>query len=108
MAQPWAKSFYNSKAWRSCRESYIQQRRLIDGAMCEACHKEPIYIVHHKTILTPANITDPDIALNHCNLEGNCKHCHDLQEAHFYDSQNISKLNCIFDENGNPVDRRVF
>lgn len=106
MAQPWAKSFYNSKAWKACRESYIAKRRLLDGAMCEVCHKEPIYIVHHKINLTPVNITNPDIALNHCNLEGNCKRCHDLQEDHFVDSLNISKLNCQFDENGNPVDLR--
>ena len=106
MAQDWAKPFYNSKAWKKCRESYIQKRLLIDGGMCEICHAEPIYIVHHKTNLTPVNIKDPDIALNHCNLEGNCKACHDRQEGHFIDSLNVSKLNCLFDESGNPVDLR--
>lgn len=108
MAQEWAKPFYNSKAWKACRKSYIQKRTLIDGAMCEICHKEPIYIVHHKRILTPANISDPDIALNHCNLEGNCKACHDRQEGHFIDALGIPKLNCSFDESGNPVDLRKF
>ena len=109
MAQEWAKPFYNSKAWKSCRKAYIQKRILIDGGMCEVCHKEPIYIVHHKVNLTPANINDPDIALNHCLMEGNCKKCHDLQEGHFIDSKNISKLNCLFDDFGNPVsDLRKF
>lgn len=106
MAKEWAKPFYNSKAWKRCRNAYIQKRMLIDGATCEICHEEPIYIVHHKITLTPVNIKDPDIALNHCNLEGNCKTCHDLQEGHFFDSKNIPKLNCLFDEAGNPVDLR--
>ena len=108
MAQEWAKPFYNSKAWKSCRKAYIQKRTLIDGAMCEVCHKEPIYIVHHKITLTPNNINDPDISLNHCLMEGNCKQCHDRQEGHFIDSKNISKLNCSFDEYGNPVDLRKY
>lgn len=106
MAKDWAKSFYRSKAWLTCRKSYIQQRTLIDGGLCEICHKEPIYIVHHKINLTPANISDPDIALNHCNLEGNCKRCHDLQEGHFIDSLNMPKLNCTFDDSGQPADLR--
>ena len=106
MAQAWAKPFYNSKAWKACRKAYIQKRTLIDGGMCEICHKEPIYIVHHKVNLTPVNINDPDVALNHCLMEGNCKACHDRQEGHFIDSLNIPKLNCMFDESGNPVDLR--
>ena len=106
MAQEWAKPFYNSKAWKSCRKAYIQKRTLIDGGMCEVCHKEPIYIVHHKITLTPTNINNPDISLNHCLMEGNCKQCHDRQEGHFIDSKNITKLNCSFDEYGNPVDLR--
>lgn len=103
MAQEWAKPFYNSRAWKRCRESYINQRMLVDGGMCEVCHEEPIYIVHHKIKLTPVNINDPDVSLNHCMLEGNCKACHDLQDDHFIDSLNISKLNCGFDEFGNPI-----
>ena len=106
MAKEWAKPFYNSKAWKQCRKSYIQKRTLIDGGLCEICHKLPIYIVHHKNILTPANINDPDVTLNHCMLQGVCKECHDREEGHFFDSLNIPKLNCSFDENGNPVDLR--
>ena len=106
MAKEWAKPFYNSKAWKSCRASYIQKRILIDGGMCEICHKDPIRIVHHKILLTPININDADVALNHCNLEGNCKACHDAQDEHFLDSINASKPNCLFDEFGNPVDLR--
>ncbi len=106
MAKEWAKPFYNSKAWKTCRAAYIKKRILIDGGVCEVCHKEPIQIVHHKITLTPTNIIDPDVSLNHCLMEGNCKRCHDLQEGHFVDSLNTSKLNCLFDDSGNPVDLR--
>lgn len=82
MAKEWAKSFYNSKAWKRCRASYIAQRVLIDGGTCEECKECPGYILHHKTTLTPANIGDPDIALNHCNLQYVCKECHDRFDGH--------------------------
>ncbi len=38
MAKGFAKIFYNSARWKRCRDSYIQQRRIIDGGMCEECH----------------------------------------------------------------------
>lgn len=106
MAQEFSKKFYNSKAWKKCRQSYINNRVLIDGGMCEVCHKNLGYILHHKIALTALNINDPDITLNHCNLMYECKDCHDLEEDHFYDSKNISKLNCMFDDSGQPIDTR--
>lgn len=69
MAQEWAKNFYKSPKWIRCRNAYIQQRIVTDGGLCEECHNKPGYIVHHKTILTADNISDPDISLNTDNLE---------------------------------------
>lgn len=102
MAKEYAQTFYHSKQWKSCRESYISKRVMIDGGMCEKCHKRLGYIVHHKISITPANINDPDITLNHCNLEYECKQCHDEEEGHFLD-RDFPRLKCLFDENGQPV-----
>lgn len=68
-----AYSFYRSAAWKKCRQSYIDKRILIDGGLCEECHERAGYIVHHRTLLTPANIRDPEVSLNHANLEFVCK-----------------------------------
>ena len=76
MAKEWAKSFYNSKAWQECRESYITY---VFG-LCERCDN-PGYILHHKIHLTPNNISDPIISLNHDNLEYVCKRCHDEEHG---------------------------
>ena len=35
MAREFAKKFYNSKAWRKCRATYIEHRVAVDGGMCE-------------------------------------------------------------------------
>ena len=98
--KPYAKKFYNSKQWRDCRQSYIQERILIDGGLCEECHNNPGYIVHHKVMITPANINNPDITLNHCNLEYVCKDCHDRFDDHFVKTK---KPSCMFDNNGQPI-----
>lgn len=103
MAKDFAKKFYNSKEWKSCRKSYIAKRIMIDGGLCEVCHKELGCILHHKVLLTPANINNPDITLNHCNLQLDCKECHDEEEGHFIDSKSKKQLMCRFDENGQPI-----
>lgn len=103
MAQNFAKKFYNSKSWKSCRFAYIKHRVTIDGGMCETCHEELGYIVHHKIQLTPNNINDPDITLNWCMLRYDCKACHDREEGHFIDSLGIKQLKCLFDSNGQPI-----
>ena len=102
--KPFAKQFYKSKAWRRCRAAYIAQRRLVDGGLCESCRREPGYIVHHKIVLTPENIHDPEVALNHRYLAYECKACHDLHEGHGVGRG--SKPLCVFDEHGEPVDLR--
>lgn len=81
MAKEFAKSFYNSKTWKRCRESYIAYRRAVDGGLCESCHEAPGYIVHHKIELTPDNINDPDIALGFGNLKYDCHVCHQKENA---------------------------
>lgn len=88
----WAESFYNSLKWRKCRKAFIAYRTTVDGGLCERCHKEPGYIVHHKVYLTPNNIKDPDVTLNINNLEWLCHGCHD--------AEHLSRLRVRFDENG--------
>lgn len=69
-----AKRFYNSKAWKDCRQSYIHS---VFG-ICERC-AQPGKIVHHKVYLSPKNINDPYVALNHKNLELLCQDCHNAE-----------------------------
>lgn len=79
MAQDFAKAFYRSAVWAACRDSYIAKRR----GLCERCLARGLIragkIVHHKTYLTPENISIPGIALNHANLELLCQDCHNAE-----------------------------
>ena len=74
--QDYAKTFYKSKAWQACRESYLKQKH----GLCEQCMKRGIYtpgvIVHHKKHITPKNITDPNVTLSWDNLELLCREHH--------------------------------
>lgn len=74
--QPWAESFYKSKEWKHCRTIYAKTK----ANLCERCLAKgyivPGEIVHHKTHLTPENISDPNITLNWDNLELVCRNCH--------------------------------
>ncbi len=101
MAQPWAKSFYKSGPWRNCRDGYIRERRRIDGGVCEVCRENMGYIVHHKILLTPENINDPEVSLNWRNLSYECKACHDRHEGHGVGVS--SEIVCEFDNNGDPI-----
>lgn len=101
MAKAWAKAFYKSDAWKSCRLGYIAERKRIDGGMCEACGDRLGYIVHHKITLTQHNIQDPDVALSWQHLAYECKPCHDLHEGHGI-NRSILPV-CEFDFDGNPV-----
>ncbi len=105
MAKEWAKAFYNSKRWQQCRDSYISQRIMIDGGACEICSNSQGYIVHHKTVLSESNISNPDIALNHNNMQYVCKDCHDKFEGHGIGSQKIKPL-FAFDADGQPISLR--
>lgn len=105
MAKEFAKKFYNSKRWKRCRNSYIANRIMIDGGLCEECHKELGYILHHKITLTQSNIDNPDISLNHDNLMYVCKDCHDKYEGHGVCNSKVGLL-VMFDEQGQPISIR--
>ena len=100
MAREFAEAFYHSRVWKRCRKSYIAYRVTIDGGLCETCHDRLGQIVHHKVWLTPDNINDPDISLNHLLLKYDCLICHNKErenEERRYD----------FDENGDVVKREL-
>lgn len=102
MAKEFAKAFYKSKAWESCRRAYIRDRIRIDGGMCEVCQINLGYIVHHKVGLTPDNINNPEISLSWNNLRWECKDCHDKEEGHGVKNQKAGLL-VTFDSSGQPV-----
>lgn len=103
MAHEYAKGFYESTAWKHCRLGYISHRRAVDGGLCEECHENLGYIVHHKKHITPGNINNPDVTLNFDNLEYVCKACHD--KIHEYCGRAIANERKIyFDEKGNPTE----
>jgi 5-methylcytosine-specific restriction enzyme A len=86
MAQDFARSFYKSKAWKNCRAAYISYRQSVDGGLCETCHDRLGYIVHHKTWITPENINDPEVTLNHRNLKYDCQVCHNKEKNGFVEN----------------------
>ncbi|MBO5032158.1 MAG: hypothetical protein J6D08_09780 [Lachnospiraceae bacterium] len=106
MAKKYAKSFYNSKAWKKCKNSYITQCIITDGGMCEECHVNSGCIVHHKIMLTENNINNPDVALNHENLKYVCKDCHDKFEGHGVGNKKTKPL-FSFDVDGQPISMRA-
>lgn len=82
MARDFAKQFYSSKTWQTCRNEYAAYR----GHLCEDCLKRGIYkpgvIVHHVEELTPANIERPEVSLNWDNLRLVCRECHSKEHDH--------------------------
>ena len=76
MAREFARTFYSSAAWQSCRNEYIKRAHYL----CEDCMKRGIYKpakeVHHIEELTPENIHKPEVALSFDNLVALCKDCH--------------------------------
>ena len=96
--KPWAEQFYNSDAWRTCRETFLQSK----DYLCERCSTphDPVAakIAHHKIYLTKQNINDPYIALSWDNLEALCQDCHN-KEHH----KSTRKKRYAFDEQGNLV-----
>ena len=71
-----ARTFYKSQAWKSCRESYLKSV----GYKCEDCLargiETPAVIVHHIEELNPLNIYKPEVTLNFDNLKAVCRKCH--------------------------------
>lgn len=83
MAREFAKQFYSSKVWQDCRNDYAAKRHYL----CENCLARGIYrpgaIVHHVEELTPMNIQNPEITLNHSNLRLLCRDCHAEQHKSY-------------------------
>ncbi|WP_209121522.1 HNH endonuclease [Alkalihalobacillus sp. BA299] len=90
-----AKQFYKSKAWRNCRDAYF----ISQHGLCERCHS-PGKVVHHTVYLSPDNIHDPTISLNHDLLELLCATCH--QHEHFK-KEEVIREGLSFDENGDLI-----
>lgn len=81
---PIKQKFYNSAAWKRCAASYARSK----GWICEKCGNRNInpsrqiyrqLQVHHKIPISLGNIDDPNIALNHDNLELLCITCHNKE-----------------------------
>ena len=98
MAQDYSRKFYRSKAWQQCRESYISK---VHG-LCERCQSKgkitPGYIVHHKEYITPKNINNPMITLNHDNL---MFVCHNQEHL----GSEPTRDDVMFDEMGQIIKR---
>ena len=73
------RAFYKSKEWQRCRAEYVAK---VSG-LCERCEAKGIIkpgkIVHHKEYIDICNINDPEILLNHDNLEMLCIECHNAE-----------------------------
>ena len=74
MAKDYAKSFYNSQAWRDTQAAYMASQYYI----CERCGSVA-RIVHHIQYITPQNIQDPNITLSWDNLQALCIDCHNAE-----------------------------
>ena len=104
MAKDYSRKFYNSKAWKDCRASYISK---VYG-LCEHCLENdkhvPGYIVDHIIELTPENINDPEITLSHENLQYLCTSCHSIKTFTKYE---VIRDGLMFDLDGNIVEKMI-
>ena len=95
MAKAFAKQFYSSKAWQSCRNEYVKRVH----HLCENCLRQGIYkpgeIVHHMIHIDPITINKPEIALNFDNLELLCRECHNKRHP-----REKNKKRFFFGDNG--------
>lgn len=91
----YAKQFYKSKAWQRTRYAYIVSRQ----GLCERCGAGG-KIVHHKQYITPSNIEDAQITLNHENLELLCADCHNQEHFKKYEAIHTGMA---FDSNGQII-----
>ena len=92
MTQDSSYPFYNGKAWRQCREAFMQSKFYI----CERCGGVAV-IAHHKEPITPHNITDNNITLNWDNLLALCIACHNTEHG----ASSSCSDGLEFDINGN-------
>lgn len=92
MARDFAKSFYNSAAWKHTSKAYGDSVFWI----CERCGHEG-NIIHHKKYLNPNNIDNPDITLSWDNLMCVCTECHNIIHGYQQERQPV------FDESGQLI-----
>lgn len=90
-----AKKFYKSRTWQKCRNSYFNS---VFG-LCERCGN-PGKIVHHKIYINSENVNDPDVTLNHYNLELLCQECHNREH---FEKYSPIREGLTFDEKGNLI-----
>ena len=99
MAKDYAKSFYNSMQWRKCRDGFMSSKHFV----CERCGGLAV-ICHHKTYITPSNISDPNITLNWDNLESLCMDCHNIEHT---GKGGICREGLTFDNEGNLIQKII-
>lgn len=101
MAKDFAQGFYNSTAWKDCREAYKKSK----GYLCERCLANGIMtageIVHHKIRVSPATIDDPEVTLNFENLELLCRKHH--EQEHKRERGRTFDKRYMIDEEGNVI-----
>ncbi|MCL6884717.1 HNH endonuclease [Clostridioides difficile] len=95
MAREFSQSFYNSKAWKDCRQVIVKKYL----GLCAECGKLGEE-VHHIKHLTPSNINDADIALGEENLILLCKDCHSKKHK---SKKEITRAGLKFNENGELI-----
>lgn len=95
MARAFAKTFYDSKAWKDTRDYCL----LRDHYSCVKCGNAAEE-VHHKIWLTPENINDINITLNPDNLICLCHVCHTKEHSNKVDYP------YEFDSNGMLIEKK--
>lgn len=95
--KPFAEKFYKSLAWIECRLSFMISKFFI----CNRCDGSAT-IAHHTTYLTPENINDPEISLNHEKLEALCHDCHNKEH---FGKCDVVVEGLMFDSDGQLVRR---
>ena len=92
----YAKSFYQSDAWKKARQTAIKRA----NGLCERCRAAgrfvPGVIVHHKKYITPGNIHDARVTLALDNLELVCEDCHNKEHKAVH-----TPMRYQYDANGN-------
>ena len=100
MAQEWAKTFYNSTAWKQQRLNILKRDRYrCTEPGCRRTAEE----VHHIKPLTEKNVNDINISLNPNNLRSLCGICHKRITKRINQRGYGILEDIIFDENGYPV-----
>lgn len=100
MAKEWAKSFYNSAAWKHQRAAVLKRDRYrCTEPGCRRTAEE----VHHITELTEKNINNNNISLSMDNLRSLCGECHKriTKQANQKGSRILEDI--IFDADGYPI-----